>query len=159
MGKENTIRTGTTFSSKNLGTSAHSSTLRSILPSHLVNYGIVRAVNPTTREIRYTPIVNNVASNKTGTAIPISTNTIHLPKPGYIVRIEVGPSTDISTPGSSGSQTVYYDPSPVGVWQTVDNNQINVSSTQSPLTPIQNLDKNNIQQSQIGIPHNSVITP
>ena len=118
MGSENTIRTGTTKSRPSFGAGA--STLSSILPNATKNYGIVRAVNPETREIKYTPIINNVASNKVSSAFPMTTNMVHLPKPGYVVRLEVGPTIDITVPGASGTNIVYYDPNPIGVWNSIN---------------------------------------
>ena len=152
MGKENSITTGTTRARRVAGLS-NSSTLSSILPTSSQNYGIVQAVNPTTREIRYTPIINNLASNKTGAAIPKSTNMVHLPKPGYVVRLEIGPNTDITVPGSSGANVVYYDPNPVGIWGSIDDNKVEVAPSKSPATPVSDLSLKNINQAQIGIPN------
>ena len=151
MGSENTIRTGTTKSNRSFG--AGSSTLSSILPISSKNFGIVRAVNPETREIKYTPIVNNIASNKTASAFPITTNIVHLPKPGYVVRLEVGPNIDITVPGAPGANTIYYDPNPIGIWNSVNDNQIEVSNSLSPKTSDVTINKDNINKSQIGIPN------
>jgi hypothetical protein len=155
MGRENTIRTGTNAPSRLLGIPTTNHTIHSLNPTHLSQYGVVKDVNPTTRDISYYPIANNALSSKTGIAKCKSTNTIQLPKPGYIVHIIIGPTTDISVPNSSGNQTVYYDPSHVGIWKTIDDNKIELSSEQSKKTPVINVDKSDIKQSQIGIPHNT----
>ena len=151
MGSENTIRTGTTRSKTSFGAGA--STLSTILPNATKNYGIVRAVNSETREIKYTPIINNLASNKIASAFPMNTNMVHLPKPGYVVRLEVGPNIDITVPGASGTNTVYYDPNPIGIWNSVSDNTIEVASSTSPKTPDVKVSKDNINQSQIGLPN------
>jgi hypothetical protein len=151
MGSENTIRTGTTRPKKSFGVG--SSTLSSILPNATKNYGIVRAVDSETREIKYTPIINNLASNKIASAFPMNTNMVHLPKPGYVVRLEVGPNIDITVPGASGTNTVYYDPNPIGVWNSVNDNTIEVATSTSPKTPDVKVNKDNINQSQIGLPN------
>jgi len=151
MGSENTIRTGTTRSKTSFGAGA--STLSTILPNATKNYGIVRAVNSETREIKYTPIINNLASNKIASAFPMNTNMVHLPKPGYVVRLEVGPNIDITIPGASGTNTVYYDPNPIGIWNSVSDNKIEVTTSTSPQTPDVKVSKDNINQSQIGLPN------
>jgi len=63
MGKENTIVTGTTRRPNN-GSSVNSgANLSTILPSSPYQFGIVDAVDSTTREIVYRIIENNVADN------------------------------------------------------------------------------------------------
>jgi hypothetical protein len=128
-------------------------------PTPHFTYGLVRDVNPSNRSISYSPIVSNVPSNKVGIAIPLSTNFVKLPEPNNIVRIFVGPDIDASIANSVGSNTMYYDPTPVGVWKTVDNNKIDQGLLQAPKDKASNVNAKDIKKSSLGIPHNTPNKP
>jgi hypothetical protein len=153
MGRENTIRTGISIPNKMLDMASNA--YNSITRHHKANsYGLVRAVNPTTRQIIYSPISNNIPLAKQGIAIPLSTNFIKLPEPNNIVRIIIGPNTDTSVANVPGSNTVYYDPNPIGVWQTVDNNKINPGPTLDQKAKEISVNPKDLKQVTLGIPHN-----
>jgi len=154
MGRENTIRTGVNVPNRMLDMTYNVSSAKKSPAPHFT-YGLVRDVNPSNRSISYSPIVSNVPSNKVGIAIPLSTNFVKLPEPNNIVRIFVGPDIDASIANSVGSNTMYYDPTPVGVWKTVDNNKIDQSLLQAPKDKASNVNAKDIKKAALGIPHNS----
>lgn len=153
MGRENTIRTGVNVPNRMLDMTYNiSSAKKSPAPSF--TYGLVRDVNPSNKSISYSPIVSNVPTNKIGIAIPLSTNFVKLPEVNNVVRVFVGPDTDSSIANSIGSNTMYYDPNPVCVWKTVDNNKINQSLLQAPKDKASNVTAKDIKKASLGIPHN-----
>ena len=157
MGRENTIRTGINTSTRMLDMASNAYSSRNF-SSHFT-YGLVRAVNTATKEIIYSPIASNIPSLKTGIAIPMSTNFVKLPEPNNIVRIFQGPNTDSSVANAPGAVTIYYDPNPVGVWQTVDNNKIEQSTTIAPKAKEVSVSNKDIKQTTTGIPHNTPNKP
>jgi hypothetical protein len=158
MGKENTIRTGINMPNRmlDMASSMHSSRAMS-RPSFI--YGLVKNVNPTTRDITYSPIESNIPTSKTGTASPLTNNFIKLPEIGNIVRIYSGPDTDASVSNSVGSKILYYDPNPVGVWKTVDSNKITQDTNIASKAKEVKVNAKDLKQAIIGIPHNKPNKP
>ncbi len=155
MGRENTIRTGTT--SKNRNTSfSNSNSINGIAPSSVYQFGIVTAVNPTTKEIIYNAVEDNVASKKLGKALPLYKNKIQLPGIGYIVPLLRGPNTDIGTLNGQYSKTTYYM-DPIGVWQTVEDNKIERTADISPEPAEVKVSKLDVKNTEIGISNNSPV--
>ena len=154
MGRENTIRTGINMPNRmlDMASNAYSSRNTSSPP---FTYGLVRSINTATKEIVYSPIASNIPSLKTGIAIPISTNIIKLPEPDNIVRIFAGPGTDASVANAPGANVIYYDPNPVGVWQTVDNNKIKQSTSLTPKAKEISVSAKDIKKASLGVPHNT----
>lgn len=151
MGKENTIVTGTTRRPNN-GSSVNSgANLSTILPSSPYQFGIVDAVDSTTREIVYRIIENNVADNKKGKAKPLYKNNVRLPDVGYIVPLLRGPDTSVGDINQQYSKTVYYL-DPIGIWQTVDKNIIQRSKLK--VDDVVKVDKESINNAIIGVPNN-----
>lgn len=151
MGKENTIVTGTVRRFPNRGASINSgANLDNTLPSSPYQFGIVEGIDPTTREIVYRIIENNVANNKLGKAKPLYKNKIQLPDVGYVVPLLRGPSVDVSNINDQYAKTTYYL-DPIGIWQTVDKNIIERSAPK--LANEISVNKENINQVLIGIPN------
>jgi hypothetical protein len=153
MGRENTIRTGINMPNRmlDMASNAYSSRNMSRPP---FTYGLVRSINTATKEIVYSPIASNIPSLKTGIAIPMSTNIVKLPEPNNIVKIFAGPGTDASVANAPGANVIYYDPNPVGVWQTVDNNKITQGTTETPKAKEISVSNKDIKKATTGIPHN-----
>ena len=156
MGKENTIRTGTTSRGNRNGSSSNSNSISNVAPSSTYQFGIVTAVNPTTKEIVYNAIENNVASQKLGKATPLYKNKIQLPGIGYIVPLLRGPNTDINIVGGQYSKTTYYM-DPIGIWQTVEENRIERTIDMSPQPTDVSVSKLDVKNVGIGISNNSPI--
>lgn len=154
MGRENTIMTGTTKKSNRQGLSVNSNSLNTLLPSSTYQFGLVIGINPTTKEIIYNAIEDNVAVNKQGKALPLYKNKIQLPDIGYVVPLLRGPSTDISVNGGQYNKVTYYL-DPIGIWQTVEENKIEKSPGMSPATPTADVTKLNIKLAELGIVNNS----
>jgi hypothetical protein len=154
MGSENTIRTGTTNGNNRNGSFSNSNSISSTSPSSIYQFGIVTAINPTTKEIIYNAIEDNVASRKLGKALPLYKNKIQLPTTGSVVPLLRGPNTDISAIGGQYSKTVYYM-DPIGIWQTVEENIIERTSNMFPQSAENRVDKLDIKNAEIGIPSNN----
>jgi len=155
MGKENTIVTGTTRR-PNYGSSNNSgNNLHTMLPSSPYQFGIVEAVDATSREIIYRIIENNVADNKRGKAKPLYKSNVRLPDIGYVVPLLRGPDPSISNINEQYSKTVYYL-DPIGIWQTVDKNIIERSKPK--VDNVVKVSKDTINQSLIGVPANQTTT-
>jgi hypothetical protein len=153
MGRENTIRTGTsTPINTNISTYTNNITTNRLASVKSNNLGIVISVNELTREIIYAPLANNISLNKKGIAKPLTLNFQHLPKPGYIMNLQSLSDPSISDITQGGKNTVYYDPNPVSVWQSVDDNKVEIGPNIS-----NNLinDINDIKNADIGIAKNS----
>jgi hypothetical protein len=156
MGKENTIRTGTTTKKTHNGLSINSNSLSSLAPSSVFQYGVVAAVNPTTKEIIYNIIEDNVVVNHPGKALPLYKNKIQLPGIDYIVPLLRGPNTDISVNGGQYAKTAYYL-DPIGIWQTVEQNKIEKTAYEFSNPPEDNVTNININKAEVGIPFNSPV--
>ena len=158
MGRENTIRTGINMPNRmlDMASNAYGSRNMSRPP---FTYGLVRSINTATKEIVYSPMASNIPSLKIGIAIPMSTNIIKLPEPNNIVKIFVGPSTDASVANAPGANVIYYDPNPVAVWQTTDNNKIDQSTTTTPKAKEISVSAKDIKKATTGIPHNKPNKP
>ena len=156
MGKENTIRTGISTSNRVLDmASSMNSSRAAFIPQFI--YGLVRSINATTKEIIYSPITSNIPSTKVGTAIPLTSNFVKLPEINNIVRIFDGPDTDASISNSVGSKTLYYDPTPVAVWQAPNNNKIDQNTP--PKAKEVSVNNKNLKKATTGIPHNKPNKP
>jgi hypothetical protein len=148
MGRENIIQTGTsTPNDFNKFINPQSKTYKSI------NLGIVISVNELTREIIYAPLHNNISLNKKGIAKPSTNNFQHLPKPGYIIKLKSNSDSSISNISESGKNTVYYEPSPIGVWQSVDNNKVEIGPNVSD-NPV-DINISDIKNADIGVTKNN----
>jgi hypothetical protein len=158
MGRENTIRTGVSVPNRMLDMASNMRNSR-INFAPPFKYGLVKMVNTTTRQIIYSILESNIPSSKTGIAIPISTNFSKLPEPNNIVKVFIGPDTDASIANIPGSTTVYYDPNPVGVWQTVDNNKIDQGPTLNKEAKEKSVNPKDLKQVITGIPHNKPNKP
>jgi hypothetical protein len=156
MGSENTIRTGTIVKKTHSGLSINSNSLSSLAPSSIYQFGIVVAINPTTKEIIYNAIEDNISVNKRGKALPLYKNKIQLPTTGSVVPLLRGPNTDISINGGEYSKTLYYL-DPIGIWQTVEKNIIEKSAYEYTNPPENNVTNININNAEIGIPSNNPI--
>jgi hypothetical protein len=154
MGKENTISTGTTKKNNRQGLSVNSNSLSNLLPSSTYQFGLVIGVNPTTKEIIYNAIEDNVTVNKQGKALPLYKNKIQLPDIGYVVPLLRGPNTDVSVNSGQYSKTTYYL-DPIGIWQTVEENKISKSQNFSAKTITADINKLNIKLAELGIVNNS----
>lgn len=156
MGRENTIKTGTivkTPRSLSTNTSINIGNASSLLPSSTYQFGIVVGVNPTTKEIVYNAIEDNMGSQKQGKAQPLYKNKIQLPNIGYVVPLLRGPNTDVSFLNGQYVKTTYYL-DPIGIWQDIQDNKIERSIGISPVTPEANVSKLNIKAAEIGLPNN-----
>jgi len=153
MGSENTIRTGTTSRNNRKGISVNSNSITGLAPSSIYQFGIVTTVNPTTKEIIYNIIENNVASQKLGKALPLYKNKIQLPGIGYIVPLLRGPSNDVSAVGGQYAKTTYYM-DPIGIWQTVEDNKVERTTDMSPEPTEVKISKLDIKNIEIGISNN-----
>jgi len=72
MGKENTIRTGINMPNRMLDmASSMNNSKAAFLPPFI--YGLVKSINPSTKEIVYSPIESNIPSTKVGTALNVGT--------------------------------------------------------------------------------------
>ena len=155
MGKENSIKTGTivkTHRNLSTNTSSNIGNAPSLLPSSTYQFGIVTAVNPTTKEVIYDAIENNMSSKKLGKAIPLYKNKIQLPTIGSIIPLLRGPSTNVGIQKNQYDKTTYYL-DPIGVWQTVDNNIVQRTTSLSPTADEVSMSKLNIKGAEIGIPN------
>ena len=152
MGKENTIRTGISTPNRILDMASSMNSSRAPFTPQFI-YGVVRSINTASKEIIYSPIESNIPASKIGTAIPLTSNFVKLPEVNNIVRIFAGPDTDASISNSVGSKTLYYDPTPVGVWQVPNDNKID-QNTPPKAKEIKPTNKN-IKTASLGIPHNS----
>lgn len=159
MGSENFIRTGTIIKTPkkinagaaiNMGGGGNSS----LLPSSTYQFGIVKVVNPVTKEIVYDAIEDNMSSQKLGKALPLYKNKIQLPTTGSIVPLLRGPNTNVGVITNQYNKIAYYL-DPIGVWQTVNDNLVERIIDISPLTSEVNIDKLSIKGIEIGIPYNS----
>ena len=131
MGSENTIRTGTVNGNNRNRSFSNSNNISNVAPSSIYQFGIVTAINLTTKEIVYNAIEDNVASQKLGKALPLYKNKIQLPTTGSIVPLLRGPNTDVSVIGGQYSKIVYYM-DPIGIWQTVEKNIVERTADISP---------------------------
>jgi len=154
MGRENTITTGTTKKNNKQGLSINSNSLSNLLPSSTYQFGVVIGINPTTKEIIYNAIEDNVTVNKQGKAIPLYKNKIQLPNIGYVVPLLRGPNTNISVNSGQYSKTTYYL-DPIGIWQTVEENKISKTQGFSANTDTADVSKINIKLAELGIVNNS----
>ena len=152
MGKENTIRTGINMPNRMLDMASSMNNSKAAFVPQFI-YGLVKSINPSTKEIVYSPIESNIPSTKVGTAIPMSTNFVKLPEVGNVVRIFPGPDIDASISNSVGSKTLYYDPNSVTIWQVPNNNKIDQNTP--PKAKEIKVDNKNLKKASIGIPHNS----
>jgi hypothetical protein len=155
MGRENSIKTGTIVKTpRNLSTNTSSNigNAPSLLPSSTFQFGIVTAVNPETKEIVYNTIENNMSSKKLGRAIPLYKNKIQLPSVNSIVPLLRGPNTNVGILKNQYDKTTYYL-DPIGIWQTVDNNIVERTTSLSPSSNEVNINKLNIKGAEIGIPN------
>ena len=153
MGSENTILTCTTSRNNRKGISFNSNSITGLAPSSIYQFGIVTTVNPTTKEIIYNIIENNVASQKLGKALPLYKNKIQLPGIGYIVPLLRGPSNDVSAVGGQYAKTTYYM-DPIGIWQTVEDNKVERTNDMSPEPTEVKISKLDIKNIEIGISNN-----
>ena len=152
MGRENTIKTGVNNTMINNGISLSSYNLTGQLPKSIYSFAVVTYVNPSTKEVTYNIIEDNLGLNKTGIAKPLYPNKIILPQTGSIVPLIKGPDMGISTNVGQYDKTVYYM-DPIGIQQTVDNNII-VKEVQTTPNEI-NVNTNNIRSANIGIANNN----
>jgi hypothetical protein len=153
MGKENTFRSGTTTQVQP-GSSGMSSTTYDMLrrSSQGMKFGIVTAINLTTKEITYNIIEDNVGAYKAGKALPLYPNQIQIPDIGYVVPLVIGPANNVGVISNAKNKSTYYM-DPIGIWQTVNDNKIVRTNTFSPSSPSTVINKLNINTSEIGIPN------
>jgi len=156
MGKENTIRTGTNARRTKSGINLSTYNLNQIAPSSIYSFATVTYVNPSTKEVIYSVIEDNLGINKTGTALPLYPNEITLPAVGSIIPLLNGPDANISTNAGMYSKTTYYM-DPIGVQQTIDNNIIVKEVPQTPTES--NINTNKIKSANIGLSYNTPKTP
>lgn len=154
MGNESTIRTGTTNKSTRKGISTTSTSISNLAPSSIYQFGVVTAINPTTKEIIYNALEDNVASQKLGRALPLYKNKIQLPDIGYIVPLLRGPNVDVGPISNQYGKTTYYL-DPIGIWQTVEENKIERTADISPEPNEVKVNKLDIKNIGIGISNNS----
>jgi hypothetical protein len=150
MGKENTIRTGTNAVRTNTGLSLSAYNLNQKLPKSIYSFAIVTDINPSTKDIVYNIIEDNLGLNKVGTAKPLYPNKIVLPQIGSIVPLLRGPDIGVSTNAGMYDKTTYYM-DPIGIQQTVNDNII-IKEVQK-LPPESNVTQLNIKQAELGIPN------
>ena len=153
MGSENTIRTGTVNGNNRNRSFSNSNNISNVAPSSIYQFGIVTAINLTTKEIVYNAIEDNVASQKLGKALPLYKNKIQLPTTGSIVPLLRGPNTDVSVIGGQYSKIVYYM-DPIGIWQTVEKNIVERTADISPAPKDVNVSNIDIKNIEIGISNN-----
>ena len=150
MGRENIIKTGTNIIKSNSGISLSAYNLTQKLPKSIYSFAIVTSVNPTTKEVIYNLIEDNLGLNKVGTAKPLYPNKIVLPQTGSVIPLLKGPDIGVSTKAGMYDKTTYYM-DPIGIQQTVNDNII-VKETQT-LSPESNVTQTNIKQAELGIPN------
>jgi hypothetical protein len=153
MGKENTFRSGTT-SQVQPGSNGMTSTTYDMLSKSAqgMRFGVVVAVNLTTKEITYNVLEDNISTYKVGKALPLYPNQIQIPDIGYVVPLVIGPAKNVGVISNAKNKSTYYM-DPIGIWQTVDNNKVVRTSTFSPTSPSTVVNKLNINTSEIGIPN------
>ena len=93
-----------------------------------------------------------MSSKKLGKAIPLYKNKIQLPTIGSIIPLLRGPSTNVGIQKNQYDKTTYYL-DPIGVWQTVDNNIVQRTTSLSPTADEVSMSKLNIKGAEIGIPN------
>jgi hypothetical protein len=153
MGKENNFKAGVTSQvqpgSNGLTTNAYSVMNKS---GQGMRFGIVTAINLTTKEITYNIIEDNVGAYKAGKALPLYPNQIQIPDIGYVVPLVIGPANNVGVISNAKNKSTYYM-DPIGIWQTVNDNKIVRTNTFSPSSPSTVVNKLNINTSEIGIPN------
>lgn len=154
MGKENSIKTGTTSKQPLGGVGLATYNLNTKLPSSIYQYGIVTAINTATKEITYNVIEDNISINKIGKATPLNPGNIRLPDIGYVVPLLKGPDINISLNSGQYDKTTYYL-DPIGIWQNVNENKIQKTLTSSNT----NVTSKEIKKTEIGIPKTTTNSP
>jgi hypothetical protein len=146
MGRENIIQTGVYGTNEFFYKKLY-------IPSD--NLGVVVSVNTGTREIVYAPLANNISLNKKGIAKPLTLNYQQLPQSGDIIKLTANSDSSVSNNSDTGRNSVYYDPNPIGVYQTVNNNKVELGpGTNNTST---STDINDIKKADIGINKNNPV--
>lgn len=135
MGRENTIRTGSTivksFTKSGAG-SNNSFLLDKTLPSSPFDYGIVDFVDATTQAITFTPLEDNIVYKRQGQALPLHRNATTTPQRGNVVPLLRAPEfiggQTVNSLGDRNNKVTYYlDPIQIDV----NNNQVTTNPNNS----------------------------
>ena len=110
MGRENTIRTGSTIAKRLIRPGANNAFLMDkTLPSSPYEFGRVQLVDANTGEITYQPIEDNLLFNKQGQALPLNKNLQKLPIVGNIVPLLRAPEfSNMETSPDRATKVIYY---------------------------------------------------
>jgi hypothetical protein len=137
MGRENTITTGNVGGKRvartTSGLSNTFSNSRNLKPSPY-DYGVVTYYDTSNKAIFYTPVEDNQSFTKPGQALPLYPNSLNPPTTGSIVPLLRAPDNNIAVIGQSYNKVTYYL-DPIGVNSTVNNNTVDITSTNTPTIP------------------------
>ena len=144
MGTGATISYGSKKSTTSSGASS-----QNLPPMSPYFYGVVTYVDPTSREIQFNTLKNNIGVNKVGNAKPSYKDNITLPEVEDVVPLFIGPSMESSLLGEQDTSTVYYL-NPISTLQELNKNSLVRSSNISATPPTVNPTKSDYKLANTG---------
>lgn len=139
MGRENTIRTGSTISKRLIRPGANNAFLMDkTLPSSPYEFGRVQFVDSNSWEITYQPLEDNLLFNKQGQALPLNRNSQKLPATGSIVPLLRAPEfSNIETSPDRTTKIIYYlDPIEVNINDNTISSEAPTTVSNRPSNPV-----------------------